>query len=252
MLATLILLVAFAIGLLYVRRELRSVYRKLAVIENRLGAPGSIEQQLSHQFRQIEALMGLYTDLKPDRSLPETRGWAASPDFLLMLVTHAKEAKPRMIVECGSGCSTVVLARTLALTGAEGRIYSLEHIAEFRQRTIEELVRHEVASLATVLHAPLREYALPSGKWRWYTLEELPDGEIDMLIVDGPPGTIGPLARYPAGPLLFGRLARHASIFVDDTGRADEGMLIARWMEEYPDLVQEVGTCEKGCVVLRR
>jgi hypothetical protein len=72
MLATLIALVAFAIGLLYVRHKLGYVYRKLVVVEYQLRAANSIEQQLSRQFRQLEALIGLYTGLKPIRSLPET------------------------------------------------------------------------------------------------------------------------------------------------------------------------------------
>ncbi len=258
MLSTLMMVVALAMGLLlaigflYVRRKLAGLYRKLVIIENQLGEAGSVQQHLSLQFRQVEALICLYIELKPTRSLPETRGWAGSPDFLLMLVSHAKEARPRTIVECGSGLSTLVLARSLALAGLDGRIYSLEHLSEFRRRTAELLARHEVAPWADLLYAPLREYDLPAGKWRWYALDDLPETQIDMLVVDGPPGDIGPLSRYPAGPLLFHRLSRQATIILAETGRHDEHVLIARWMEEFPDLVPEVSTCARGCLALRR
>jgi Methyltransferase domain len=247
-LATLIVLVAVVVGVLHLRRKLGYIYRRVLALEEHVTA--DTEQRLSRHFRQVEALVGLYAVLRPDRDLPETRGWAASPDFLLGLVAHAMATKPRVIVECGSGVSTVLLARCLSLNGS-GQIYSLEHLPEFRERTVGELARHGVASWAAVLDAPLREYALPSGTWLWYSLDELPVGEIDMLVVDGPPGTLGPLARYPAGPLLFGRLARNATIFVDDMVRADEQTMVARWIDEHPDLAQEIRACEKGCVILR-
>ena len=248
-LATLIVLVAVVAGVLHLRRKLGDIYGRVVALEEHVTAV--TEQHLSRHFRQVEALVGLHAVLRPDRDLPETRGWAASPDFLLGLVAHAMATKPRVIVECGSGVSTVLLARCLSLNGS-GQIYSLEHLPEFRERTVGELARHGVASRAVVLDAPLREYALPSGTWSWYSLGELPIGEIDMLVVDGPPATLGPLARYPAGPLLFERLARNATIFVDDMVRADEQTMVARWIDEHPDLVQEIRAYEKGCVILRR
>lgn len=49
-------------------------------------------------FRQLEALQGLYAELGLEKSLPGTRGWAASPDFLMELVRHARAAKPLIVV----------------------------------------------------------------------------------------------------------------------------------------------------------
>ena len=73
-----------------------------------------------------------------------------------------------------------------------------------------------------------------------------------MLVIDGPPETTGPLARYPAGPLLFPRLKPGASIFIDDAHRHDEKEAVARWLRERPDLTCTWVPSEKGCAVLRQ
>jgi hypothetical protein len=110
---------------------------------------------------------------------------------------------------------------------------------------------HGMGAFANVLEAPLRTHRIGSSESWWYAVGALPGGAIDMLVVDGPPWTTGPLARYPAGPLLFRRLAPGAVVIVDDAARADEGAVLERW-REYPDLSQEKVECEKGCTLLRR
>ena len=71
-----------------------------------------------------------------------------------------------------------------------------------------------------------------------------------MLVIDGPPMPVGPLVRYPAGPILFPKLAPGAAVFLDDAPRDDEKRIIERWMQEFPGLQREDHPCEKGCVSL--
>jgi predicted O-methyltransferase YrrM len=201
-------------------------------------------------FRQLEALQGLYTDLGLTHSLPDTRGWAASPDFLLMLARHALAEQPRVIVECSSGTSTVVLARCLQLNGA-GKLYSLEHEPHYAAETRRQLARHGLSDWAVVLDAPLKAQDFGNATWPWYSTEALPDGlRIDMIAIDGPPQATRALARYPAGPALFARLTPGAAVFLDDAGRPDEQAILARWAEEYPEMEQHQPACEKGAAVL--
>lgn len=206
------------------------------------------------QFRQLEALHGLYVELAMQRSLPPTRGWAGSPDFLLELARHARTVRPLVVVECSSGVSTVVLARCLQLNGG-GKLYSLEHDRAYAQQTRAQLLRHGLQEWAQVLDAPLITHDLGGDlggeKWPWYDLAQLPpEIGIDLLVVDGPPQTTGPLARYPAAPLLFPRLAPGAVVFLDDALRPDEQAALARWQTEFPALQQSAISCEKGCAVL--
>jgi predicted O-methyltransferase YrrM len=202
------------------------------------------------QFRQLEALHGLYVELNLKRSLPPTRGWAGSPDFLLELARHAQAARPQIVVECSSGVSTVVLARRLQLNGA-GKLYSLEHDSAYARKTRALLLRHGLQDWAQVLDAPLIHHPLDGEDWPWYDLALLPPGAaIDMLVIDGPPRATRTLARYPAGPLLFPRLAPGGAVFLDDALRPDEQAALARWQSEFPGLQQSALACEKGCAVL--
>lgn len=201
-------------------------------------------------FRQMEALQGLYVELDLKHSLPPTRGWAASPDFLLELARHARSTQPKTVVECSSGTSTLVLARCMQLNGA-GMVFSLEHDAEYARLTRAQLRRHGLEDWAQVLEAPLHPHALGGEKWRWYDISALPAWlEIDLLVIDGPPQATRSLARYPAGPLLFPSLARGASVFLDDAARPDERTVLQRWQKEFPALEQSGRHCEKGCAVL--
>ncbi len=71
-----------------------------------------------------------------------------------------------------------------------------------------------------------------------------------MLVIDGQPMPVGRLARNPAGPILFPKLASGAAVFLDDAARDDEKRIIERWQREFPDLERQDHDCEKGCVSL--
>jgi predicted O-methyltransferase YrrM len=201
-------------------------------------------------FRQLEALQGLYTDLGLTHSLPDTRGWAASPDFLLELARHALAEKPSLVVECSSGTSTLVLARCLQINGT-GKLYSLEHDPLYARQTREQLRRHGLSDWAVVVEAPLIPRNFEGATWPWYATDALPrQGDIDMIVIDGPPQATRALARYPAGPVLFGRLAPGAAVFLDDAQRPDERQILQRWAREFPEIEQHELRCEKGAARL--
>ena len=166
-------------------------------------------------------------------------GWAASADFLLVLAKHALEQKPKVIVECGSGTSTLVLALSVQRNGC-GHVYSLEHDCEYADKTRERLAQAHLDGFATVIDAPLED--------GWYKQSAVPSIEIDMLVIDGPPQLAQGLARYPAGPMLLTKLKGVA--FLDDAARPPERECVARWTKEFkPKQVIEFD-CEKGCVAL--
>jgi hypothetical protein len=203
-------------------------------------------------FRQLEALQGLYIELDMKKSLPPTRGWAASPDFLLEVARQARTMPGATVVECSSGTSTLVLARCMQLNGA-GKVYSLEHDAHFAAQTRAQLRRLGLQEWAQVVDAPLQPYNLDGQSWPWYDLSGLPTQlNIDLLVIDGPPLATRTLARYPAGPLLFPKLDAGAAVYLDDSARRDEQSILRRWQEEFPALAQSASNCEKGCAVLRK
>jgi len=57
------------------------------------------------------------------------------------------------------------------------------------------------------------------------------EAKIDFLIVDGPPGDVCVLARFPSVPLLKDHLNQDCVILVDDAKRDDEKLMIRAWEE---------------------
>ncbi len=189
-----------------------------------------------HLLSEAQALAQLLTRFSPRAPLPIVGGWALSPSALLWLVDFVERAAPSMVVECGSGTSTLWLAHAVRERGA-GRVIALEHDAHFAEKTREMLRVHGLEDWAEVRLAPLTETTTPRGTFSWYDVEPPLTESIDLLIVDGPPKTTGRLARYPALPVLTKWLSTGAHILVDDVSRPDEQEAVAYWLEEDGALV---------------
>src|SRR5271169_6156880 len=169
----------------------------------RLGArvEKELKQEIKQTFRQLEALQNLSAVLPANDVLPATRGWAASPDLLMVLVDLVITERPSLVVECGSGASTLWLALAMRRFGIDGRIIALDHDPVFGARTRDLLARHNVRDLAEVRDAPLESFSLDGETYSWYARRAWEDLKgIDLLFVDGPPATTGHQARYPALP----------------------------------------------------
>ncbi len=137
----------------------------------------------------------------------------------------------RTLVECGSGVSTVVLARLLRARGA-GSLVALEHDGGWAALVADLLAREGLGDVARVVHAPLE------GDPTWYAaaaVDALPEG-IDLLVVDGPPADRPGMgqARQPALERLGPKLAPGATVVLDDVGRPGEQEVLARWAAESP------------------
>lgn len=197
-------------------------------------------------YAQVTAFHDLHQLIEPVKPLPPLRGWAASPDFLLEIAQYALDSKPLTILECSSGASTIVLARCCQLLG-QGHVYSLEHDEVYGEKSRQELARHGLGDFASVINAPLVPTPSLDGQ-KWYSLEELPSSvsDVGLLVIDGPPKSTAPLARYPALPILRDRLANDCVIFLDDANRAAEQEMLRQWSEEFPEAEQAMLPLELG------
>lgn len=198
-------------------------------------------------FQQHQHLSTLDHELSLSHPLPPTRGWAASPDFLLTIARHAHDAKPMRIVECSSGVSTLVLASCMRDNG-QGHVYSLEHDEAYARMTEANLEREGLSQWATVLRAPLTDHKIGGKRFSWYDDKVLPEGNIDMVVIDGPPHLVGDMARYPAGERLFKRLSNGGVVFADDAHRPEEVPTFEAWRRDFPTFEEAYRHCEKGCI----
>jgi len=228
-------------------RTLDTVRRVGADIEK------EIKKEIRQTFRQLEALQNLSAVLPANDVLPATRGWAASPDLLAVLVDLVITERPSLVVECGSGASTLWLALTMRRFEIDGRIIALDHDPVFGGKTRDFLARHDVRDLAEVRDAPLESFSLDGETYSWYARRAWQDlTGMDLLFVDGPPATTGHQARYPALPLLSGSLSPAATAVLDDLVVPDMQKVLRLWLDAYPDFGSEILPLEKQAAVLRR
>jgi hypothetical protein len=161
--------------------------------------------------------------------------WSLADEGLALLANEVAGGRST-VIECGSGVSTVAIARALRDAG-RGSLSSLEHDRGHAERTRALLEAEDLSSWASVIDAPLEDEPLAQPGCRWYSrsaLDELPTGA-DLLLVDGPvasPGSGAERSRYPALPLLRECLAPGCLVLLDDANRDGERWVIDRWRAE--------------------
>jgi predicted O-methyltransferase YrrM len=167
-------------------------------------------------------------DLPPD-ALPSLGAWKADVGLLTLIVDHVLAHRPRRVVEFGMGASTLILARALERAGG-GRLISFDQHADFVESTGRWLSDHGLR--ADLRAVPLRPS--PDG-WPglWYDHGPLP-GDIDLMVVDGPPWAIHPFTRG-AAESLFARIAPGGTVLLDDGARPGERIVAARWRRLHPE-----------------
>ncbi len=220
------------IALAYAIRTIRAIHPKLAKVlaaQNELRVQQlSMAKEAGHHYRQGEAFAQLIKILDLKAPIPATRGWAGSPDLLLTLVTLVRKYKPKTIVELGSGVSTLVLAKSV---GRGGKVISIDNSEEYAGYTREMLADHGVRNVQIIV-APLKKY--PGGS-EWYDLTKLKAiRRVDLLLVDGPPATSDPAARFPALAEFSSKLSARAVVVLDDTIRESEAKLADAFAKALP------------------
>ena len=165
----------------------------------------------------------------PQDALPNLGSWKADTGLLRLLVEHILERKPKLVVEFGTGASTLVIARALEKAGG-GTLISFEQHADFVDATRQWLADYGLS--ADLRAVPLRPS--PEG-WPglWYDHGRLPD-DIDLMVVDGPPWVIHPMTRGAAAS-LFDHIAPGGTVMLDDAARPGERLVARRWRKAYPE-----------------
>lgn len=195
------------------------------------------QQKSKREISQSLAALSQLNELVPLKApYPLLDGWAMDAVSMLSLLQEVLSRKPRLILECGSGTSTVWLAAALRQIGA-GRLVSLDHLEDYAQQTREALAAQGLGGVAEVRSAPLVQVEVVDEAFKWYDPVTISDLHgVDFLIVDGPPESTGRYARFPALPLMARRLRAGALIVLDDTDRPDEGKIIERWQASFSEL----------------
>ncbi len=108
---------------------------------------------------------------------------AMEPDYvdLYYLYSHILETQPKVVLELGSGVSTVVMAAALAING-EGRLHSVDPTEEWAESTARCLPR-SLRNWCEVTHSarqPIKVDGFDSSRFK-----TLPVKHADMIYLDG-------------------------------------------------------------------
>ena len=241
------LLVIILLSVAYCARLLRSLHSKVSKSSAAISrdiAKLMIDNKKSSMtaYRQTQALIQLTQLLDFKSPIPPTRSWAASPDLLLTITEIVRKYRPGLVVELGSGVSTLVAAKA----GAR-KVVSIDNSDEFGGKTISLLKDHKVRGV-DVRIAPLQPYA---NGFTWYDTSMIKDlKKIDLLIIDGPPGSKNPEARYPALAEFKDKLSSKAVIIIDDVQREGERKLAEDFAKGMPNHQLVILDHEKGTAVI--
>lgn len=193
------------------------------------------------QTQEVEALLQLFRGFEPRAPMPSSGHWALNPTDLLELWSVAGLRKPALVLELGSGTSSVWLGYAVERHG--GRVVSVDHDPAYAEHTRAQLRRHGLDTGGEVRDAALRPVTVDGETYQWYDPETFAGlSDVDLLVVDGPPGGTGPQARYPALRLLEQALSPQAVVLLDDADRPDEQEILRRWCDEVAGLVREPAT----------
>lgn len=220
-------------------------------VNSRFGKVDSGLYRLRHEpVTELDAMHQLRERVPLKGARPTVWGWALSPRSLLQLVDRVERHAPRVVVECGSGLSSIYVGTMLRdVEGA--RVVALEHEERYAVETRRLVAERGLDGVVDIRDAPLRDVEIRGTVYSWYDIAQLEGIEdVDLVLVDGPPKATGEHARYPALPLLADRLAAGSVVIMDDTHRTDEELSVNRWLEEYPLLQADVSTAPDQTVLV--
>jgi predicted O-methyltransferase YrrM len=183
--------------------------------------------------------------------------WALGARTINWLEREIHRRRPRLVLEFGSGISTVCVARFLADAhgGSSGlRILSIDQDERYAANTRALLERIGLFDSVRLLARPLTMQTIEGFTANCYTMpscDELGDlGALaDLVLIDGPAAENG--ARFGTLPLSKAYLAPNAEFVLDDALRDDELDALRRWARLPYVRLRGLRLVDKGLLVGR-
>lgn len=236
-----------------VPKEFEELFKKQSddLLRTRRHLETAVKKNSANAVRQLQSFVGMQeyfaTGVLPAFN-SEAHSWPVSADFALCLMQQLVLKPYDLVIEFGSGMSTVIVAKTLALMAERNGVrqtpfVSFEHLESYYQQTSVHVQQAGLEKAVQLTLAPLEDWQAADGQiYPYYscqsTLAKLAKQRQTsrkriLVIVDGPPASTGPKARYPAGPLLMAHFPNaHIDFLMDDYIREDEKQVAQHWLAE--------------------
>ena len=253
---TLLALIAFAVRL---RKWIRSMRRDIYDIRDEVRAITRSNESMNESIST--AISGTTAESVNAASINSLGfrfpvflgGWSIDTFLGRYLIQHLLEHRPKCIVELGAGSSTIIIARTLQILSELNTVHiAVDHDEKYLGLTRDVAQLNSVAKDIEFILCPLVRNESLGKLWYDGLTERFAECKIDLLIIDGPPGQLQPLSRYPALPILAPFLAECCTVMLDDSSRHDEREIIKRWQNEFTGFTLDWISEGHGVAVLSR
>lgn len=230
-----------------------------------------ITKSISTGTQQLEAYMGVQSLLELGEVPLKFHGWSINPDLALILADKIKSNNYDLIIEFGSGSSTLLFAKSIMqyrldntdkarlsiakrqvddklVSYVEPEDYDLpKHVISFEQnkeyfkQTEDSLNQQGLLKAVELVYSPLVNMKDQGDDYLYYNCKtklkhlarvyENRSARI-LVLVDGPYDPNNYKARYPALPLLLKYLPAHQlDIVLDDYNREGEQKSAEKWCD---------------------
>jgi FkbM family methyltransferase len=250
-----------------------------------------LNKGFSNSVKQVESFIGVQSFLETGQLAMEYHGWPISSDIALFLLGKIQSNNYDLIIEFGSGTSTNLFAKamlkqvdvSLGLTEKDNkytnstsdkrvtdvigfskelpqRVLTFEHNKKYYDTTLASLKQNGLDNVVNLVHAPLVDFLSDGESYLYYDCDKSLDYIADiyrdrtaniLVLIDGPPGSTCPLARFPAITKLLNVLGNHQlDLVLDDYDRKEEQDIVERWKNMFEarfiQYKEEIVPCEKG------
>jgi hypothetical protein len=229
----------------------------------------TIKSSAENTAKQLEAFLGIQNYLRTGDLIGEMHGWPVSPDLGLYLIRRVEQYDYDLVVEFGSGVSTFLIGKAVAnvkrRTGLAVAHLAFEHLEEYHSLVVHEIVKAGLQETTRVILARLNSYTSPDGRnFNFYdcfreleTVAQMPLRQPPrvLVLVDGPPGSTGLHARFPALPVVAAYFPHSPiDVILDDYSRKEEREIVQQWTDHLQSqnlafFISEIKLEKGACLV---
>lgn len=221
-------------------------------VRKRMQAGLATRADLDRLYERVAAavqIQGALNGLPVVRPMP---GWALSSDAIVQILCDLQERPNPVLVEFGSGQSTVIFAAWFRARGC-GRFVSFEHDPAHADAIGRQLEAAKLAAQVELTVIPLADRAavdgLPASKS--YALPDAFPG-VDVALVDGPSYFFGESTRYHPLTWALDRLNPGGTVYLDDTIRSQERRILEVVGQRQGIEIMDLGTANGLARIVRK
>jgi len=158
-------------------------------------------------WKRYRIIYSHYSHLGKDvlSAMLKNDGWAACPSLLEQLAHIMSDLKPKLIVEIGSGVTTMLIAKTKS---EESVLFSLDQSKKEIEKTSQIIKK----TSGIIFVYPKQEGVID------YSFYKKLNGRVDLIIIDGPTGDrFGSEAREAFDSIISDKTI----CIIDDTDRTE-------------------------------